>query len=917
MVLSNPRRPRAGILKYHGAIHYMTSHVRRILIAGAGTAAWWNAGDEAILSSMLREMRAQFPGVEIGVISANPRGTLDAYRVREISTSDIQALIEFAQKSDLMILGGGGLFYDYWGFTVEYLLTEAQGGAGIYVGFALLATLLNKPLMIYAVGVGPLFFVTAKHYTRLAFEQASRITVRDNESKELLASLGISPETIQVTADPVWGIPDISPDLGKDLLRGMGINASSPVLGVSVRPWTNHGNEKEWEAEVARALDAFVERNRGTILFIPFHKNDGSVDDHAQSEKIRKQMQYPESAYILESSLKLEEKISLLRCCDLVLGMRLHASILAMRYGIPAIGLAYDPKVTNLFAEVGKPGYSLDLRFLTAETLQFVLQQAWKERDDLRAFYERTAETMSTLAGKNVLLAVEAAKQPSPPNPQFPPDTFHWVKTLFIEDVLRFNRQNKALAQQIIEQQVQIDFLNTQFELLKESFSWKITLPLRFLRMFFQNPSGSLLRLAGYVWARLPFSFREKSRRLQRSATVFIQKMRGMNPDLTWKEFQSRILASRGDYKGVFILYATIDWNFPFAQRPKPLSLALANLGYLVIYHTPNHIDRVYDVRKAAQNVWITSMDMTRLEMQDAVHAVYSTSLTTPPDSLRNKRKQGQVLVYEYIDHVSSMISGGDENIRRLLELKQYALGGGVDFIVASARQLEQEAVKALGREKVIYIPNGVDVQHYRNPVHQTTKVPDRLTAFRQYYRTLVGYFGAIAPWLWYEMLEELGKLRPDLGFVFIGPDYNSGADHFPDSPNMLCLGAVDYEALPAHARLFDVCLIPFAPGEIARTTSPLKLFEYFALEKPIVVTSFMDECVAYDEVFSGDSAQSISKAIDAALAVKDDPAYKARLALLAEQNSWEERARAYEAVFGRSREIQPSGDALDLPAGD
>jgi polysaccharide pyruvyl transferase WcaK-like protein len=54
----------------------MTSRVCQILIAGAGTAAWWNAGDEAILSSMLRELRAQFPGVRIGVISANPKEAL-------------------------------------------------------------------------------------------------------------------------------------------------------------------------------------------------------------------------------------------------------------------------------------------------------------------------------------------------------------------------------------------------------------------------------------------------------------------------------------------------------------------------------------------------------------------------------------------------------------------------------------------------------------------------------------------------------------------------------------------------------------------------------------------------------------------------------------------------------------------------
>ena len=103
---------------------------------------------------------------------------------------------------------------------------------------------------------------------------------------------------------------------------------------------------------------------------------------------------------------------------------------------------------------------------------------------------------------------------------------------------------------------------------------------------------------------------------------------------------------------------------------------------------------------------------------------------------------------------------------------------------------------------------------------------------------------------------------------------------------------------LPAYARQFDICFIPFAPGEIAKTTLPLKLFEYFALEKPVVVTSEMLECVAFKEVFSGDSASALSQAIDAAIQVKNDAGFKKRLAELAEENDWEARAKAMEFIF-------------------
>ena len=140
--------------------------------------------------------------------------------------------------------------------------------------------------------------------------------------------------------------------------------------------------------------------------------------------------------------------------------------------------------------------------------------------------------------------------------------------------------------------------------------------------------------------------------------------------------------------------------------------------------------------------------------------------------------------------------------------------------------------------------------------------------------------------------------MRTSASFVFIGPDYLGSVGRLPRTANVLRLDAVDHQALPVYAKRFDVCFIPFEPGEIARTTSPLKLFEYFALEKPVVVTSQMHECTSFKEVFSGDDARSLSGAIDDAVDRKSDRAFKGRQAQLADDNSWDSRARLLERVF-------------------
>lgn len=134
----------------------MMEDVKKILIAGAGTGAWWNAGDEAICKTMIADLRAQIPNAHIFLVSANPAGFLTQEGLTEIPFDDITLLSDAIQQSDLVILGGGGIFYDHWHFATGELLTSTHSGLGLYFDIALLATLHNKPLMLYAVGVGPL-----------------------------------------------------------------------------------------------------------------------------------------------------------------------------------------------------------------------------------------------------------------------------------------------------------------------------------------------------------------------------------------------------------------------------------------------------------------------------------------------------------------------------------------------------------------------------------------------------------------------------------------------------------------------------------------------------------------------------------------------------------------------------------------
>ena len=369
--------------------------------------------------------------------------------------------------------------------------------------------------------------------------------------------------------------------------------------------------------------------------------------------------------------------------------------------------------------------------------------------------------------------------------------------------------------------------------------------------------------------------------------------------DISWKDFSHQVLESKNSFQGIYIIEHVMEWHADVFQRPQQMAIAMGLSNYLVIYNTLEvGNDCVNGFRNVAKNVWLTNKWKEVGTIKYAVRAVYPTVFSKSIREFKSKSKNG-IMVYEYIDHISQDIIGSSIATKKCIKLKNHAFSGGADYIVVSSKKLQEEAAGAVDRDRVVLVPNGVDVSHYRSRENKEFCIPEKLGAFNKKYKTIVGYFGAIAPWLWYEEIDKLAKKRLDLGFLFIGPNFNDGLRLAPVSDNILYLGAISYKDLPYCADCFDVCMIPFKPGDIAKSTSPLKLFEYFALEKPVVVTSEMDECTAYPEVFSGDSAETLSDAIDEAIKVKDDDAFKARMAQLADENTWIERAKAMSVCFG------------------
>ena len=306
---------------------------QKILIAGY--FGFHNLGDEAILKSMLASLNALHPDLDICVISGDPQQTKTDYQVDAIHWKDIQAIFQAAAESDLLILGGGGIFNDYWGLDIGTLLTRNHAGIPYYAGIPILGHLLHKPAMIYSVGLGPLFTEEGKKLTRIAFDLADQATIRDSESCKLAKSIGIHPNKRIVSADPVFSslLYASQPDSKLDVSQKY-----KGCIAISLRNWNTNQISENWQRNFALGLDRLLEETGDRAICIPFHNlpEYPLTNDIAAAKAVISYMRHPEAVQLLDGDPSLEDVYQVIADSDMLIGMRLHSLISGSASSDPA-----------------------------------------------------------------------------------------------------------------------------------------------------------------------------------------------------------------------------------------------------------------------------------------------------------------------------------------------------------------------------------------------------------------------------------------------------------------------------------------------------------------------------------------------------------------------------------------------------
>jgi glycosyltransferase involved in cell wall biosynthesis len=208
--------------------------------------------------------------------------------------------------------------------------------------------------------------------------------------------------------------------------------------------------------------------------------------------------------------------------------------------------------------------------------------------------------------------------------------------------------------------------------------------------------------------------------------------------------------------------------------------------------------------------------------------------------------------------------------------------------IVVTAKLLEDD-IKVFNK-RIEYIPNGVSFKSYTaNDVVAKKKKEGVFT---------IGFVGGFGKWVHFGLILDYAEKHPETDVVLVGDGevFAAVKKRASKLKNVRLTGMVDKTRVREEVINMDVCLIPFYIERLTDRVCPIKLFEYWALKKPVVSTRFFEiTTIGKDIVQFADTVEELEKVLEN---LKKNTIYREKLGLKgfekAKEYDWEKLGQQY-----------------------
>lgn len=359
---------------------------KEILISGY--YGFRNSGDDALLKAIIQDLKKYKESPNIVVLSANPEETMEYYRVKSINRLNLISVLKHMRKADMLISGGGTLIQD----------RTSTKSLWYYLSIITMALRNNVKVMLYSNGIGPLVKSRNIKRTKNVLEKVNLITLRDEESYKTIRDMGITNPMVKVTADPALGLDLADKNRGIEILSKEGVPQNSKILGVSIRRWQNL--DTNFEDEIAAVCDYAYEKYGYYTVFLPMQ----SSRDLAILQSVKRKMK--NKSTLIKARYSVEDVMSIMKCFDICIGMRLHTLIYSAVNAVPLIGIVYDPKISS-FMEYTHQKLYLEAKGLKKENLCKMLNKCVSNYDIIKNDLKNNYDYLKEQAQLNGKYAIE------------------------------------------------------------------------------------------------------------------------------------------------------------------------------------------------------------------------------------------------------------------------------------------------------------------------------------------------------------------------------------------------------------------------------------------------------------------------------------------------------------------------------
>ena len=350
-----------------------------------------NAGDDAILEAIVRELRGIEPDMRITVLSRSPAETSAKYGINAVHTFDFRGFFRELKTARLYINGGGSLIQD----------VTSRRSLWYYLFSIFCAKKSGCLVSMYGCGIGPVSRRPSVHLVKWVLNgNVDLITLREDHSLEELARFGVTQPRIVLSSDPALSLTPASESETSAKMVAETLDSNGKYICFSLRPWKGFTDEKA--GFFAEAADYAYEKHGLRAVFIPInHRSDSDAADRVASR-----MKTPYT--IIREPMDAPLCMGVLSRMSTVVAMRLHALIFAASGGVPIIGVDYDPKVTAFMKYIGRETSCLPFGDIDSDKLHELIDASIAHTGDelllgarrLREIESRNVEELKKLLSK-------------------------------------------------------------------------------------------------------------------------------------------------------------------------------------------------------------------------------------------------------------------------------------------------------------------------------------------------------------------------------------------------------------------------------------------------------------------------------------------------------------------------------------